>query len=140
MAIIYETQTDFEREKLKDQSKDVYMQSASQGGTGLAALVVSSVIDRFNSNDSKALHLAGWAAAIFGGVKIIQSFFTAGKAHNLELQKERLGPQTVVFPPDVQSGVENGGKECCGKRKYADIKPTSFREQAEKHLSTLGRE
>lgn len=140
MAIIYETQADFERDKLKDQSKDMFVQSANQVTTGLVSAVVGSLINNYNTNDSGFMKFAGLMAYTFGAVKIVQSFFTMNKSHNLHLEKERMGPQTVIFPPDVQSGVENGGKECCGKSKFSNVKPTSFREQAEKHLSTLGRE
>ncbi len=140
MAIIYETQKDLERDKLKEQSQDTYLKAANQGGTGLAAFVVSSFIDCFNSNDSKALHLAGWVATIFGGVKVVQSLFNASKAHSLELSKERLGPQTVIYPPDVGGHGTAGEKECCGKNKHSDIKPKTLLEQAEKRLSSLGRE
>lgn len=142
MAIIYETQKDFEREKLKDQSKDMYLKSANQGGTGLAAYVLGTIASSFDRNSEKTgiLSFVGFGLAVFGVVKVVQSLFTGHKAHSLHLEKERMGPQTVIFPPDVQSGVENGGKECCGKSKFSNVKPTSFREQVEKHLSTLGRE
>ncbi|MEK6747177.1 MAG: hypothetical protein AABY33_09140 [Pseudomonadota bacterium] len=146
MAIIYETQTDLEREKLKDQSTDVYIKSAEQAATGMTSVVLGSLINDFNNKDSGAMRLASLAASVFGAVKVVQSLFTANKAHNLKLEKERLGPQTIVFPPDghTSSGSSMavvGEKPCCEKGNCdRNIQPKTLLEQAEKRLSSLGRE
>lgn len=146
MAIIYETKTDYEREKLKDQSNNTYMQAASQGATGMASVIVGSLIHDFNNKDSGAMRLMGNVANIFGIIKVVQSFMTGNKAHNLKLERDRLGPQNIVYPPDVPLAADmpvagsNVEKACCAGSKCHNVKPTTLLEQAEKHLSTLGRE
>lgn len=145
MAIIYETKEDFERDTLKEQSKSTYTQSLEQFSGGAVAVMVGSLIDDYNPKKNNVLWLASVALMIGGGIQAIRSMFTASKAHNLKLEKERLGPQTVVFPPDVPVASDmpvagsNVEKACCSGKCH-NVKPTTLLEQAEKRLSELGRE
>lgn len=146
MAIIYETQQDFERDKLKEQSKNTYTKSLEQAVIGSGAFIVGLLIDEANPKKNNILWLASLALMVGGGVQGIRSMFTAGKAHSLQLEKDRLGPQTVIFPPDVPVASDmpvagsNSEKACCAGNKCHNVKPTSLLEQAEKRLSELGRE
>lgn len=138
MAIIYETQKDFEQDKLKEQSKDLYLKSANEVGTGLASALLGSVVSSVNTKNSTGLGFVSSALNIIGVVQVVRSFFTASKAHNLQLERERMGSQTVVLPPDAP---DIGCQSCSGKAKHSQaIQPTTLLEQAEKRFMALARE
>lgn len=146
MAIIYETKEDFEREKLKDQSNDLYLKSANQSGIGLGAFIFGSIAHDINRGNEKSgiLGLVGIGLMAVGAVELVKAFFTGHKAHSLKLERDRMGPHTVIFPPDVATVSDMavvGDNDCCDKKKHSHaVQPKTLLAQAEKHISTLGRE
>lgn len=137
MAKIYETQKDFEQDKLKDQSKDQYLKAAGQMSTGLASALGASIVDSINTKNSTGMRVASSLLNIFGIIEVVRSLFTASKGHDLALKHERMGPQAVVLPLET---VPNGNGESCNKCKHTQtIQPTTLLEQAARTDSTLER-
>lgn len=139
MAIIYETKDDLERDKLKEQALETRLRSEKQLSLGLASGFLGAIIDNFNlqNKNSNGLRWVSGILSVFGLVEAVRSIFTHNKAHDLDLKRERMGVQTVVFPPDVPETIvhhDSNDKSCCSRSsKYSDsIKPVSLLDRAEK--------
>jgi hypothetical protein len=129
MAKIYETKDDYTKDVLKDQSRDMRLTASRQGERGLGWLGVSFILDLFNARSQNP---KGWVRTVagvtglLGVIDVVRSFVTDHKVHNLELQKEQLGPQTVVLPPDTMPIPE----ENCDCKFQSKVGSTSLIEQA----------
>jgi hypothetical protein len=65
---------------------------------------------------------------------MVKSWITGSKAHDLELQRERLGPAQVVLPQELAMAAEPE-KECapCKLKKFGELhQPKTLAEHAEK--------
>lgn len=144
MAIIYETQKDFERDKLKDQARNMSFKSSEQMGNALAASLLGVFIDSANTKKSVGLNIVSGALAAVGIVELVHSLISRSKARDLRLQHERMGPQTVILPPEIPAAVNvmqtMNDKACCGKRYSQTIQPATLLEHAAKPEATLARE
>lgn len=99
MAKIYETQKDFEQDKLDEQSKGLHIKSGDEFIEGVGIGAVGSIASYFSK--SRAVALLSSALNLVGIGFMIKSFFTRSKANDLELERDRLGPQHIVLPPDM---------------------------------------
>lgn len=135
MAIIYETKEDFERDKLKDQAKDMELKAEKQSGLGLAFVIGGTIVDYLNKKGSSGLRWTSTALNIVGFVEVVKSMFTSHKAHDLKLQRERMGPQEVIIKGDVppaevlEMAAAHGEKPCSHCDHH---KPKTLLEHAEK--------
>ena len=108
MAKIYETKEDFQRDVLKDQAADLRLKSSEQNATGLAYLSGSVLVDLWNrgrQSASAGLSIVSGALFIASIVNWVKSWRTSSRAHDLELERERLGPQAVVLPAEQASSL-----------------------------------
>ena len=132
MAKIYETREDFERDKLKDQSKDLRIKEHSQSSLGITMVGTSLALDLFRMARPSPgwLRIASNVLSIGGLIEIVRSWFTSSKAHSLELERDRMGPERIVLPAEM-TGAE---KEChtCPDKRYAHIEPRSHGDYAAK--------
>ena len=134
MAKIYETKEDFEKDVLKDQAKDLRLQAANQSSYGLALTGLGLGIENFARNLGKTsgwLSLVTIGTSVVGLMELIRGWSTDSKAHDLELKRERLGPETIVLPPDMP--LNDASEKDCGckfKRFTKTSNPTSLTEQA----------
>ena len=140
MAKIYETKEDFQKDALESQAKDLRLKAAHQAGTGSAMIGTNFFIDLWQARrggGSGLIALASSLLGIVGVVQVVKSFFTDHKAHDLELQRERMGPTRIVLPPDVMLPGDVPEKDCgCKHKRHAASGPTSLIEQAQKTDST----
>lgn len=138
MAKIYETQADFEKEVLEKQAQELRMRAETQNKASWMMLAGALLADVWNLTKrvpSRVLSVAGWAMFIGSVVETFKSWQTHNRAHDLELKRERLGPETAVLPP----GENDKEKEDCGcKTKYAA--PKTLLEQALRSDLPLSRE
>lgn len=139
MAKIYETQRDFEQDKLKDQVKDTNLRAASHAVVGTSAALLGSAVNNLNTERSGGLKAVSWALLAVGVVEWVRSLFIASKGRDLAKEHERMGPQTVIFPPEiaVQSamGMSVAGEPSCTTCKHKasrTVQPTTLLERAEK--------
>ena len=133
MAKIYETKEDFERDKLTEQAQQLRNDANSQsqiGGAastgGLATLIVK------NQHESKWISFAAFGLITYGLIESIRSWFTAGKAHTLELERDRMGPAKVIMPPDIAVVEEHKDCQCHSKLHKHAVSPKTLLEQAER--------
>ncbi len=138
MAVIYETKEDFERDKLKDQVKDVSLHGERQASLGLASVIGGTIVDTINTKRTGGLRLASIALNVVGIVEIVKSMFTASKAHDLRLKHERMGPQVSVIPSDSEIPTMEPAR-CCNRKHTANIQPTTLIEQAQRPEEPLVR-
>src|SRR5581483_4826383 len=99
MAKIYETKEDFERDKLKEQAQGLRLSAEKQSGLGMSLIGGSFLADLFHQQKPETrgwLRYTSFLLAFTGIIEAVRSWFTSSKAHNLELQSERLGPEQVV--------------------------------------------
>ena len=134
MAKIYETKEDFAKDALKDQAKDLRLKASRQAGTGSSLIIADFFVQMLRASGtikSGLVGIAGSVMGIGGVVQIIRSWFTDSKAHDLEMKRERLGPETIVLPPDMPLN-DTPEKDCgCKFKKFSNIiNPTSLTEQA----------
>ncbi len=118
MAKIYETRTDFERDALKAQSQRVHRQASDENATGFTLIAAGWIAQLYHDLKPDArgwLLKAGLAAEVIGAVLAIKSWFTRHKAHSLDLDRERLGPETVALPPEM-TGTEKDCAPCAVKK------------------------
>jgi hypothetical protein len=104
MAKIYETKDDFVRDKLHEQSSDLRLEAEKQSHASSTFLVASGIAEMFRLSKPEKrgwLSYVSWAAIAGSVISMIQSWGTASKAHNLELEADRMGPQRIVLPADV---------------------------------------
>ena len=150
MAKIYETQADLEKDVLKQQAQNLRLQASRQGGSGGGLISLNLFTELWHATGRNLpgwLRTAGNILGIVGIIKIVRSYFTDSKAHNLELQRERMGPTTVVLPPEITvahgaPAQEDGIDPSCGcpLKRHAASHPTSLLEQAMRGDTTLQRE
>ena len=159
MAKIYETKEDFERDKLDEQAKDLHIKSGDQFISGVATGALGSIIHFVFRN--RVSGAASVVLNVFGAFGMVKSFFTLRSAHDLERQRERMGPDTIVLPHDMPmnnvgdllSAMHPGSKippeiankplepDCgCPLKRHAQFGPTSLLEQAMRGDSTPVRE
>jgi len=134
MAIRYDTPEDFERDKLKEQALRTHLAAEQQARSGLGWLIISSIPSLFNN----VPRWVRWTADVMGVVGIIgvvRSWFTTSKAHNLELERERLGPQMVVLPDGAAARDVSCG---CSLKSYTDWQePKTHMDYAAKSMDSL---
>jgi len=147
MAKIYETKEDFEKDVIKNQAKDLRLEASRQVSTGffLSGAGLFTDILRLRKVIDNRWGLLSQAFSVIGLIDIVRSFFTDHKARDLELQRQRMGPETIVIPPDaLQQELKTDGIDpSCGcplKRYSSALAPTSLIEQAMKGDSTPTRE
>lgn len=102
MAKIYETQQDFERDMLAEQATGLREKAHKHDGTGWALMLGSVLVDLWNTTrrySSRAMSFASGVLAVAGIIEWIQGWRTHSRAHDLDLQRERLGPGMIVLPP-----------------------------------------
>jgi len=144
MAKIYETKEDFERDKLKEQSGRLWQNALVQSGTAMglaAASLVTEFIRREKPETRGGLRWVSGILAITGIVEQVRSWTIQGKARNLELQTERMGPETTIIPADVPN-MDMNPKDCgCKIKPYKRLLgPRTLLEQAEKQDVAAARE
>jgi hypothetical protein len=121
MAKIYETQDDFERDKLREQAKDLRLKSEKQVTSGMGWVIVSTIPSLFSRRPAWLDYLAT-LVGIVGIIDLVRSWGTSSKAHDLELQRERLGPGVVVLPPRADEVALAGAqKDDCGACKHTKL-------------------
>lgn len=137
MAKIYETSADFEKDKLREQAGELRQRAEAHNKASWMMLAGALLADLWNITKrvpSRVLSVAGWAMFAGSVIETFKSWQTHSKAHDLELKRERLGPEIAVLPP----GAEND-KECGCKSKHA-VSPKTLLEQAAKTGFPLIRE
>lgn len=138
MAKIYETQKDFEQDKLKDQAADMNLKAGSQAILGMSSMVLGSVINDYNTKQTGGLKFASLALIAVGAIEFVRSLFTGSKASDLTLKKERLGPPVVVLPPEmggstIVDSAQLDNPSCGCKLKHTQaVQPKTLLEQAVK--------
>ncbi len=148
MAKIYETKEDFERDKLKEQALRLRGDANSQSGFGAALAGIAIWLENVNIGKeasrgvrSTGLSIASTVAGVVGVVEMVRSWFTHNKAHNLTLERERMGTAKEVHLFDSPQNVDlamNPAEPCCNKPQYRqNIQPTSLIEQATKTDTAL---
>ena len=137
MAKIYETKEDYAKDVLKDQAKDLHLKSEKQAGWGSSLILLNFFVDLLHARGARVSSLVQTVAGALGFVgifKFVQSWMTGGKARDLEMQRERLGPEIAILPPDI-TPANTPEKECapCKMKRYAAaLGPTSLMDQAVK--------
>jgi hypothetical protein len=151
MAKSYDTKEDLQRDVLEHQAKDLRLKASKQLGTGAALLIINLVSDLLRARTDlwkarKAssyglLGLVSELLGIAGGIKIFESFSTSHKAHDLELQRERMGPAKIVLPPEVTLAEDAPEQNSGYKHKHHPASsPTSLIEQAARQDVLLTRQ
>lgn len=134
MAKIYETHKDFERDKLKDQARDMREVSNSQGYLG-TTLFAAGWITRLYNEAARAprgwVNTLSWALEVVGLVGMVKSWFTSHKAHDLAMQRDRLGPEHVVLPPEMGAAQQQQDCTSCAVKELLSSGSRSPREFAE---------
>jgi hypothetical protein len=142
MAKIYETKDDFQRDMLDQQAGELHLKSEKQASSGMGWLVASS-IPLFFERRPRWLDYIATALSVFGLVDLVQSWRTRSRAHDLELERERMGPQHIMLPADTlppgvsaQLPIIQPAKEDCApckhKKMAGAVKPKSLADYAEK--------
>lgn len=146
MAKIYETKEDFQRDKFKEQIHRLDNQAHAQDSTSWALLMGSVLADVWNmtkQRSSTALSFVSGALLITAVVQWFKSWRTHGKSHDLSLQLERMGPETIVLAPGMVMGEPpTPEKECtsCKHKKYGQgITPKTLADYAEKPTPEQGK-
>jgi hypothetical protein len=91
------------------------------------------------SKKTGGLRLASVGLSVIGVVEIVKSILTAIKARDLHMQKERLGPQVIAFPPEMGGGMLNEAASYSQSKYTQAVQPTTLLEQAARPESTLER-
>ena len=140
MAKIYETQEDFTRDKLAEQAGAMHLKSAQQSEKGVAMIATSFFVDVLNMSMARSrswLSAVGTFLGIVGMVDVFKGWSTKNKAHDLDMQRERMGPQRIVLPPDVAPELEKDCAPCALKNTFADrAGQKTLAEYAEKPLDS----
>lgn len=143
MAKIYETKEDFERDKLKEQALRLRGDANAQSGFGAALTGIAVWLESMNYGKeltrgvrSTALSIASTATGVIGIIEIVRSWFTHSKAHDLNLERERMGVASEVHLFNGDNGMNTIAENMNhpqGSTKYSqNIQPTSLLEQAAK--------
>ncbi|NBX03255.1 MAG: hypothetical protein EBR02_04180 [Alphaproteobacteria bacterium] len=139
MAKIYETKDDFKRDKLDEQAKNLRLRKSEQGNSGMTLLGGSFLAEIYHARSPET---RGWLATvgsimgIVGMIEIVRSWMTGSKAHDLELERERMGPQHVVLPAGAAPD-----KDCAPcMLKTGRIEPKTLAEHAQTSDTLLGRQ
>lgn len=109
MAKIYQTHKDYERDQLDKQAMDLRLAASSEARTGSALFAGSLLLDLLNTAKGGMRHvLTIVSGALFIGsiVEAVKSWRTNSRAHDLELERQRLGPAQVVLPADMHAPGE----------------------------------
>jgi len=136
MAIRYDTPEDFERDKLKEQALQQRLVAEKQSGLGMTFIGGSFIADYYQARKPQT---RGWLSYLSAGLGIlgiidtVRSWFTSNKAHNLELERERMGPQMVVLP----DGMNMGQDASCGCSHASKHAPKSHADYALKSADSL---
>lgn len=143
MAKIYETQTDFERDKLQQQTLQLREKSSREVAGGLTWMVLSSIPEAIRSYKPEGrgwLSFIGAAMNITGIIEVIAGWNTRRHAHKLELEAERLGPQRVILPaePTAEQQAHQYALHEMSRSFSQAIAPTSLLEQAQREDSLTG--
>lgn len=104
MAKIYETKEDFQRDVLKEQAHRLRHQAHSQDRASwlmMAGGMVASLWNVTKRRSSAFLSFASTFLYISAVVELVRAWRTESKAHDADLERERLGPGQVALPPDV---------------------------------------
>ena len=127
MAKIYETKEDYERDKLGEQTAGLHLKSSQQSQHGMAIIGTSLFLDVLNMSMRQA---RGWLSAVstflgvVGVIDMFKGWNTKNRAHDLELQRDRLGPQQVILPADVAEPQKEGDcLPCALKKKFGEATP-----------------
>jgi hypothetical protein len=111
MAKIYQTDEDFQRDKLAEEASRLRLEAEKQSGFGHAisamgffGLMMSYM--KHHPSDPKATHgkaagawlIGGFTGLAVGVIEWIRSWRTGNKARDVELQRHALGAGTVVMP------------------------------------------
>ena len=133
MAKIYETREDFERDKLAEQAGALRLKAERQSGNGLAWLVASSIPAIFSKR--AWVDFAAAALSIVGITQLVKAWRSGSKAHDLELERERLGPEVIRLPADMlgSAPAHSVGEECKPCRQQQALKPRSLMDFAHKN-------
>lgn len=127
MAKIYESRDDFERDKLKEQAAQQKYNALWHTANASGFIGLGAALHLLNAKKPRDwITWVGFASIGAGVFEMIKSWFTSSKAHTLELQRDRLGPETIVLPPDM--APPQGGE----KRYLQSVQPTTLLEQADK--------
>ncbi|MEZ5691779.1 MAG: hypothetical protein R3D71_08970 [Rickettsiales bacterium] len=157
MATVYETQKDYEQNKLKEQASKLNYKAESQFSTGAVSGLVGVAVDNYNLRKASPSTGLSWAASILnivGIIQVVRSFLTRNRAHDLSLERERMGPHSYikldrgghtfnVEDPALATNLslKNKDSDCkgCDKKEFADnslkkgdIKSKTLSEHAEK--------
>lgn len=134
MAKIYQTPADLERDTLKDQVHQKSAEGLSQSvtaGNFLFGAILSEWIRERKPDTRGWMSYLTWGAILVGAVQMVKSWMTFSKAHNLQLERERLGPENVVYPPDMPQSQP--AMLCCqGKSHAAAVGAKTLLEHAQK--------
>ncbi len=115
MTKIYDNKDDFVKDKLTEQASDLRHQAHRQESLGFSLMVGSFLADMWNATrkaSSTALRWTGSILAIAAIVEWVQSWRTNTRAHDLELQRERMGPTNVVVLDGNTPVIPSAEKEC----------------------------
>ena len=139
MAKIYETREDFKKDKLTEQAHALRTQAHQQDSLGFSMMAGSFLAGMFNSaraQTSKGLAFLETVLAIGAVVEWIQAWRTGSRAHDLELQRDRMGPTEVVLLDGDVSAKAKPAKDCkpCDAKSFAGgYKLRKHTEHAAKH-------
>jgi hypothetical protein len=142
MAKRYDTQEDFQRDVLKDQAQNLRLSAERQSGWGATLVGMSFLGDLLNSGPVKRgwLGVASSVVGIIGIIESVRAWFTHSKAHNLELERERLGPEQIVLPSEMGGHSADAALTPCEKKKFADaVNAQSLMEQAAREQAPMAR-
>lgn len=110
MAKIYETSDDYQRDKLADQAKDMRLKAEKQATNGLALIGLSFAPAVFKL--PSWLHTVASVTGLIGMFDVVRSWMTGHRAHDLELERERMGPQHVVLLEQPKPEAAHAHGEC----------------------------
>lgn len=146
MAKRYDTPEDFQKDVLKDQAAHLRQGASNQALSGFSWMIMSAIPEWIRAAKPEG---RGWLSAvsmgmnIIGIAKVVQSWFTGSKAHTLELERERMGPEQIILPSEMGGMSNMGGHESCNecklKKHTNHIHPHSLIDQATREQGPIAR-
>ena len=142
MAKRYDTQEDFERDKLKEQANDLRIKGTQQFAGGMWLIVGSFISDGIrelkpqNRQWMSYLSRGLTFAALIEGAR---SYFTHREADRLAMQRDRMGPEHVVLPADMSAPSQEQDCSYISKNFTSSVGHQTLLEQAIKSEQPLTR-
>lgn len=139
MAKIYQTQEDLQRDIVDKQVQRVHNKSVGEAISGIISWAIGDIAHNF-AGSNKFGSFVGYVAKVFAAFDFVKAGFSGYKAHDLALQREQLGPERIVLPPEPQATHEQAHEQLKSfldhVQKTLPIEPKSLVEQAQRPAST----